>query len=284
MKLANVEGRLVIRLSEGDVDVESASAGRFASDPSAVLDRWTEFHAWAVGLDAASVEITAPASRAVLETPVTRPTQVFAIGLNYREHAAEAGHAVPEQPPTFTKFTSSLTGPEGDIELPDGDVDWEVELVVVIGRTARDVSAEDAWSHVAALTVGQDLSERVAQLAGPVPQFSLAKSHPGFGPMGPLLVTPDEFADPDDLELGCAINGETVQKSRTSDLVFSVPELISRLSATATLYPGDVIFTGTPSGVGQGRSPQRYLQPGDVLVSWVEGIGELRHRFVGTSA
>jgi 2,4-diketo-3-deoxy-L-fuconate hydrolase len=284
MKLANVEGRLVIRLAEGDVDVERASAGRFPSDPHEVFGQWEEFRAWADRLDPATVEVAAPAQPSALDAPVTRPTQVFAIGLNYREHAAESGHAVPENPPTFTKFTSSLTGPEGDIELPDGNVDWEVELVVVIGRTAREVRVEDAWSHVAGLTVGQDLSERVAQLAGPVPQFSLAKSHPGFGPMGPVLVTPDEFANPDDLELGCSINGETVQKGRTSDLVFSVPELISRLSATVTLLPGDVIFTGTPSGVGMGRSPQRFLQPGDELVSYVEGIGELRHRLVRTPA
>jgi 2,4-diketo-3-deoxy-L-fuconate hydrolase len=284
MKLANVEGRLVVRLPEGDVDVERASAGRFPSDPHEVFGRWEEFRAWADDLDPASVEVTAPAERSALDAPVTRPSQVFAIGLNYREHAAESGHAVPEHPPTFTKFTSSLTGPEGDIELPDGNVDWEIELVVVIGRTARNVSIGEAWSHVAGLTVGQDLSERVAQLAGPVPQFSLAKSHPGFGPMGPVLVTPDEFENPDDLELGCSINGETVQKGRTSDLVFSVPELISRLSATVTLLPGDVIFTGTPSGVGLGRSPQRFLQPGDELVSYVEGIGELRHRLVRTPA
>jgi 2,4-didehydro-3-deoxy-L-rhamnonate hydrolase len=284
MKLANVEGRLVIRLPEGDVDVERASGGRFPSEPHEVFQQWEQFRGWADDLDVASVEVAAPAERSALAAPVTRPAQVFAIGLNYREHAAESDFAVPEHPPTFTKFTSSLTGPEGDIELPEGNVDWEVELVVVIGRTARDVSIEDAWSHVAGLTVGQDLSERVAQLAGPVPQFSLAKSHRGFGPMGPALVTPDEFTNLDDLELGCAINGETVQKGRTSDLIFPVPELISRLSATVTLFPGDVIFTGTPSGVGMGRSPQRFLQPGDELVSWIEGIGELRHRFVRTPA
>ena len=283
MKLANVDGRLVVRLPEGDVDVETASAGRFAADPQAVYAHWEEFRAWADGL-ALGVEVTPAAEAESLGPPVPAPGQVFAIGLNYREHAAEAGLAVPEAPPTFTKFQSSLTGPVGDIQLPDGDIDWEVELVAVIGREARNVSADAAWDYVAGLTVGQDLSERVAQLAGPVPQVSLAKSHPGFGPLGPVRVTTDELADPDDLELGCSINGETVQKGRTSDLVFSVPELVARLSATVTLRPGDVIFTGTPSGVGLGRSPQRFLQPDDELVSYVEGIGELRHRLVRTSA
>lgn len=284
MRLANVDGRLVVRLPEGDVDVETASEGRFAADPQAVYAHWEEFRAWADGVALSDVEVAPAAEPERLGPPVPAPGQVFAIGLNYREHAAEAGHAVPEAPPTFTKFQSSLTGPAGDIELPDGDIDWEVELVAVIGREARNVPADAAWEYVAGLTVGQDLSERVAQLAGPVPQFSLAKSHPGFGPMGPVLVTADELADPDDLELGCSINGETVQKGRTSDLVFSVPELVARLSATVTLRPGDVIFTGTPSGVGLGRSPQRFLQPDDELVSFVEGIGELRHRLVRTSA
>lgn len=284
MKLANVDGRLVIRLPKGDIDVETVSGGRFAADPQAVYGRWDEFRTWADSFVSADAQVVPAAESERLGPPAPAPGQVFAIGLNYREHAAEAGHAVPGAPPTFTKFQSSLTGPVGDVELPEGNVDWEVELVAVIGREARNVSADRAWEHVAGLTVGQDLSERVAQLAGPVPQFSLAKSHPGFGPMGPVLVTTDELADPDDLELGCSINGETVQKGRTSDLVFSVPELVARLSTTVTLRPGDVIFTGTPSGVGLGRSPQRFLQPGDQLVSYVDGIGELRHRFVRTSA
>lgn len=284
MRLANVNGRLVIRVADGDIDVERASEGRFPADPSAVLEDWEAFSAWAQALDPASVEIAPAAAAADLGAPVTRPRQIFAIGLNYRDHAAESGLGVPEEPPTFTKFLSSVTGPEGEIALPEGNVDWEVELVAVIGRTAREVSREDAWSHVAGLTVGQDLSERVGQLAGPAPQFSLGKSHPGFAPLGPVLVTPDELEDPDNVELGCSINGETMQKGRTSDLVFDVPELVSRLSRTVTLLPGDVIFTGTPAGVGLGRSPQRWLQPGDELVTYVDGIGEMRHRMVSRPA
>jgi 2-keto-4-pentenoate hydratase/2-oxohepta-3-ene-1,7-dioic acid hydratase in catechol pathway len=150
----------------------------------------------------------------------------------------------------------------------------------VLARRAERVAASDAWSYIAGLTVGQDLSERIRQSAGPAAQFSIGKSFPGFAPMGPWLVTPDEFDNPDDLELGCAINGESVQHSRTSQLIFSVPQLIEGLSATLPLLPGDVIFTGTPSGVGLGRNPQRWLQPGEELVSYVSGIGELRQRFV----
>ncbi len=220
-------------------------------------------------------------SPAQLRSPAPAPAQVLGIGLNYRGHAAESGFTVPAQPSVFTKFPSCITGPYGDITLPaDGHTDWEVELVAVIGARAWRAAAADAWDHVAGLAVGQDLSERVSQLAGSPPQFSLGKSFPGFGPIGPWLVTVDDFSDPDDLELGCSINGETMQHARTRDLVFSVPQLIRALSAVLPLLPGDVIFTGTPAGVGLGRDPQRWLAPGDELVSYVEGIGELRHRFV----
>ncbi len=204
------------------------------------------------------------------------PRQIFAIGLNYRDHADESGFTVPEAPTVFTKFVSSVTGPNTTVTLPaDGNTDWEVELVAVVGRTAHDVSEAEAWSHVAGLTVGQDLSERKAQFVGPVPQFSLGKSFPGFSPTGPWVVTLDEVDDPADLELGCAINGEQMQLGRTRDLVFSVPSLIAKLSAIVTLLPGDLIFTGTPAGVGVGRDPKVFLQPGDTLVSWVDGIGTL---------
>jgi 2,4-diketo-3-deoxy-L-fuconate hydrolase len=152
--------------------------------------------------------------------------------------------------------------------------------VAVLGRRAYQVPVEDALSYVAGYAVGQDISERTLQMAATPPQFSLGKSLPGFGPIGPALVTLDEFDDPNDLEIGCAIDGEQVQLSRTSELIFSVPVLVSRLSAAIPLLPGDVIFTGTPSGVGLGRSPQRWLSDGEELVSHIEGIGEIRHRFV----
>jgi 2-keto-4-pentenoate hydratase/2-oxohepta-3-ene-1,7-dioic acid hydratase in catechol pathway len=196
---------------------------------------------------------------------------------------AESGLPQPETaPPVFTKFPSCITGPHGDITLPPGGhTDWEVELVVIIGRTAAHVRASSAWDYVAGLSVGQDVSERITQLAGNPPQFSLGKSYPGFGPVGPWLVTPDEFSDPDDLELGCAVNDVQMQKGRTSELIFSVGDLIEHLSAITPLLPGDLIFTGTPSGVGMGRNPQRWLGPGDVLTSYIEGIGEMRHTFAG---
>ncbi|MET8832122.1 fumarylacetoacetate hydrolase family protein [Streptomyces sp. NPDC004610] len=277
MRIANVSGRSALLTEDGWADVERASRGLFPADPQRLYERWDEFRDWAA--PARPEPDVVPAGPA-LGSPAPRPRQLLAIGLNYRDHAEESGFALPEHPPVFTKFTSSITGPYGDIVLPDGSVDWEVELVVVMGRRAWRVSEERAWEHVAGLTVGQDLSERDLQLAGPAPQFSLGKSHPGFGPMGPWLVTPDEVGDPDDLELGCAVGGVEMQKGRTSDLIFPVSALIARLSAVMPLLPGDVIFTGTPAGVGLGRRPQRFLADGDELVSYVEGVGEMRHRLV----
>lgn len=280
MRIANLAGRLVLITADGAVDVEKASNGLFSCDPQAVYDRWAQFRTWAELADHGGA---VPFDPLDLGAPAPAPRQLLACGLNYREHISEAGFTPPEgMPPVFTKFATSLTGPVTEVTLPrGGHTDWEVELVVVLGRRAHGVAEAEAWDHVAGLTVGQDLSERILQMDGPAPQFSLGKSYPGFTPTGPWLVTPDEFDDPDDLELTCAVNGEEVQRDRTRHLIFSVPALVSRLSRVLPLLPGDVLFTGTPAGVGLGRRPQRWLTDGDELVSSVEGIGELRQRFTG---
>jgi 2,4-diketo-3-deoxy-L-fuconate hydrolase len=286
MRIANADGRLVVVTGEAGRelahDVEKASSGRFGADPQAVYEDWDAFAGWAAG---ARWEGGVPLRPDRLGAPAPAPRQVFGIGLNYRDHAAEAGLDVPAgDPPVFTKFPSCITGPHGDIEMPPGGhVDWEVELVAVIGRRAWQVPASRALEHVAGYAVGQDVSERILQMASAPPQFSLGKSLPGFGPVGPWLVTLDEFADPNDIGLGCEINGEPVQSGRTSQLIFPVPALVAMLSAALPLLPGDVIFTGTPAGVGLGRKPPRWLADGDVLTSHAEGIGEMRHRFVAAS-
>ena len=283
MRLANLAGRLVVITGDAGheiaCDVEKHSGGRFGASPQAIYDDWDAFTAWA---GTTQWDSGIPVVPGDLGSPAPAPRQVLGIGLNYRDHAAESGFAAPaSQPPVFTKFPSCITGPRGDITLPDGGhTDWEVELVAVIGRRAERVSEADALSFVAGYSVGQDVSERILQLAATPPQFSLGKSLPGFGPIGPWLVTLDEFANPDDLGLECSVNGEQMQHGRTSDLIFPVSALVATLSATLPLLPGDVIFTGTPSGVGLGRTPPRWLAPGDELVSRIEGIGELRHRFV----
>jgi 2-keto-4-pentenoate hydratase/2-oxohepta-3-ene-1,7-dioic acid hydratase in catechol pathway len=278
MRLANLSGRASLLVDGRAVDVACSSNDRFSSDPQAIFDRWGEFVEWAATVTA----VGARSLDTAREAPVPRPRQVFAVGMNYRDHAAEIGLEVPLVPSIFTKFPTCIVGPDATVTLPALEVDWEVELVVVSGRAARDVAAENAWSFVAGVTVGQDLSQRALQMAGPSPQqFSLAKSYAGFGPIGPELVTIDELDDPDDLALGCRLNGEVMQRGRTRDMLFSVPELIARLSAVVTLTPGDLIFTGTPPGVGWGRKPRRLISPGDELISRIEGVGEMRTRFVG---
>jgi 2,4-diketo-3-deoxy-L-fuconate hydrolase len=276
VRIANLSGRLALITDAGAIDVEEASAGRFWSDPQRVYERWFEFVEWAA---AAPSSAAVPFSAEQLGPPAPRPAQVFGIGANYRSHAAEGGLDVPEWPMVFTKYVSSFTGPVGEIELPSDAVDWEVELVFVVAQLARDVPAERGWEYVAGVTVGQDLSEREIQLRGEIPQMSIGKSLPGFSPMGPFLVTPDSLADRDALAISCSVDGETVQQGSTGDLVFSVPALVAELSAMVPLLPGDVVFTGTPAGVGLARTPPRFLQPGEQLNSRIEGIGEMRHTF-----
>jgi 2-keto-4-pentenoate hydratase/2-oxohepta-3-ene-1,7-dioic acid hydratase in catechol pathway len=273
MRIANVRGRLTLLEPEKEIDVAEASSGRFSSDPAAVFADWQAFCAWAPSAQGHPV---VPIGDRDLGPPSPRPAQVFGIGLNYAAHAAEAGLPVPDRLPVFTKFPTCLAGPNDPIVLPSGAVDWEVELVVVVGIRAYRVGEAAAWDHVAGLAVGQDVSERVVQWSGGG-QFSMGKSFPTFGPFGPCLVTPDELPNKDDLAIRCWVNDELVQESRTSDMIFSVPRIIAGLSAILPLLPGDVIFTGTPSGIGASRKPPRFLQPGDVVRSEIEGLGHLRN-------
>jgi 2-keto-4-pentenoate hydratase/2-oxohepta-3-ene-1,7-dioic acid hydratase in catechol pathway len=286
MKIGNVHGRLVVVADGAAVDVETASAGHFAASPQAIYARWSEFLDWSADQPwrtTPSADWT-PVDEVVFDAPVPEPRQVFAIGLNYADHAAEGGLDPGENPMVFTKFPSSITGPSGDIPLPAGAVDYEAELVVVIGRHAERLTADNAWDHVAGLTVGQDLSERLLQTAPPMPpQFSLGKSYPMFGPIGPVVVTPDEFDNRSDLQITCSLNGEERQCARTSQMIFSVPDILCYLTTVLPLLPGDLIFTGTPSGIGFVRQPQALIQPGDELVTTIEDIGAMRHRFFKAS-
>jgi 2-keto-4-pentenoate hydratase/2-oxohepta-3-ene-1,7-dioic acid hydratase in catechol pathway len=277
MRLANLDGRATIVVDGGGVDVAEASGGRFGPDLPRVYADWVAFRAAAPDVVSAGTVTDLDETR--LGPPSPNPAQVFGIGLNYKAHAEETGATIPTIPATFTKFPTCLTGPGGEVRLPSEAVDWEVELVVVIGERAHGVSEADGWRSVAGLTIGQDLSERVVQFTAGA-QFSLGKSYPGFGPTGPWLITPDELDDPDDLALGCSVDGEVMQDSRTSDMAFSVPQLVAELSAVVTLLPGDIVFTGTPSGVGGARKPARFLRAGEALETWIEGIGTMRHTMV----
>lgn len=277
-KLANAGGRACLFIDGRIADVERVSDGRFSSDPMEALLRWDDFVEWASSVGPGAAEVDP--DEATIGPCVPRPQKVFAVALNYRQHAEETGAEVPPAPSVFTKFPSCLVGPNSDVVLPSRFVDWEVELVAVIGRVGSRIPEERALDHVAGYCAGQDYSERVVQTTGGRPQFSLAKSYDTFGPIGPALVSLDGFDDPNDVGLWCEVNGERVQDSRTSDLIFSVPVLVSYLSDICTLEPGDLIFTGTPSGVGVAHQPPRFLEPGDVVTSGVEGVGTLRNRAV----
>lgn len=277
MRFANRAGRAVVLREEGSGwDLESASGGRFSSDPMQMWARHHEIRDWASGANPAAAIEVRPQD---LDAPVPTPGAIVAMGLNYAEHAAETGFESPtELPPVFAKFPSSITGAHGSVTLPQGGTtDWEVEVVAVVGSQMHDVPQDEVIAHLAGLTIGQDLSERTRQFSGPAPQVGLAKSYPGFAPIGPWVVSMDEFEDPNALELGCSIDGCVVQSGTTANLLFSVPRSLSELSKVLTLRPGDLVFTGTPDGVGIGMSPPRYLQQGETLESWVEGIGRMTH-------
>lgn len=275
MRIGNVAGRAVLILEDGIVDVATASDGRFGPGLGAVYDEWASFASWAENV----ATPTGPLEMDQLQNPAPEPRQVFAIGLNYRDHAEEAGLSVPDTPATFTKFPASLSGPFDDVEVLAPRVDWEAELVAVIGRRADRIAPQDGWDFVAGLAVGQDISDRDLQFAAGS-QFSLGKSRRGYGPIGPWLVTPGELPDADDLAITCSINGEVVQDSRTSEMVFGVARLVAELSAIVPLLAGDIIFTGTPAGVGFTRHPPRSLRPGMVVETSIEGIGTMRNRCV----
>ncbi|GAA3169201.1 fumarylacetoacetate hydrolase family protein [Blastococcus jejuensis] len=244
-------------------------------DGDAVVPMGTDLVAWLAGTETATDGDPVPLDRLTLTAPVPRPGKILCIGLNYRDHAAETGKPLPTVPMLFAKFANSVVGDGATVAIPAAtqEVDWEAELGVVIGRPARDVDSADALDHVAGYTCTNDLSARDLQRA--TTQFTLGKAIDGFLPMGPWLVTADEVPDPQALAISCEVNGRTVQKSSTREMVFGVAELVSFLSRTMTLEPGDIIVTGTPPGVGVARTPQWFLQPGDEVVVEIERLGRL---------
>ncbi len=275
IELANLQGRAQLIADGRLIDVERRSGRRFSSAPMEVLAVWESFCEWAR-------EQRADESCAVLEPErlaacVPAPSQLFAIGLNYRAHARETGAPLPKEPMVFTKFQSCLCGPRAQVPIGSAFVDWEVELCVAIGRGGRAIAAERALEHVAGYCVGQDISDRQRQRADNPPQFSLAKSGECFGPIGPALVAAESVPEPGNLRLTCEVDGERMQEGCTADMVFPVPELIAYLSRYCELRAGDLIFTGTPSGVGAGRRPPRFLLPGERVRSEIENLGVLEN-------
>ena len=217
-----------------------------------------------------------------LEAPISDPGKIICIGKNYAKHAAEMGSEPPSIPVVFSKFNSAIAAPGSDITLPSisEKVDFEAELVVVIGKQGRFIDRSDAMSHVFGYCCGNDISARDWQKEKPGGQWLLGKTFDGFAPLGPCIVTVDEIDDPNNLDITLRLNGETMQSSNTSHLIFPIDFLISHLSRFVTLQPGDLIFTGTPAGVGAGRTPPIFLRNGDQLEVEIEGIGKLYNRIV----
>ncbi|MEK0312559.1 fumarylacetoacetate hydrolase family protein [Cohnella sp. 56] len=215
-----------------------------------------------------------------LLSPLTDPEKIVCIGLNYHDHVIESNMQVPKVPVLFPKYNNCLTGHEDEVAIPPEvtQCDYEVELAVVIGKAAKRVPLESAMDYVFGYTVLNDVSARDIQLNEP--QWTRGKAIDGFAPTGPWIVTSDEIADPGKLAISLKLNGETMQDSNTKELIFDIPYLVSFLSNTMTLRPGDIISTGTPPGVGMGKKPQVWLKPGDVVEATVEGIGTLRNTFV----
>ncbi len=270
---ANVNGRASLVAGGRVYDLSRLSGGSVNEDPMTAIRDVDFLHELAATLP--DQQDDGPLQEAALGAPVPRPRNSFGIGLNYSDHAAESKMDLPDVPVVFSKYPSCISGPFSDVELRAEQGDYEAELVVVIGRTARDISREETWSHVAGLMVGQDISDRALQLGARPPQFGLGKSRDTYGPTGPILVSPDNFTNPDDLAITCDVNGERRQEARTSSLIFDVPFLVSYLSEVLTLEPGDLIFTGTPAGVGMPDS--RFLKPGDVVRTYIEGIGSMEN-------
>jgi 5-carboxymethyl-2-hydroxymuconate isomerase len=242
--------------------------------------------AWSRAAEAARVALDSAAARPLAETklaaPLVAPSKIVAIGLNYMDHIRETGLAQPERPLVFAKFRGSLAGPEDEIWWPEGlteQVDWEVELTAIVGRRLRDVAVEDALDGIFGYTVGNDISARDLQFADV--QWVRGKSLDSFCPIGPSVVTADEFGDPQEKDLFLRVDGEAKQTSNTKEMIFGTAEIVSFLSHSFTLEPGDVILTGTPWGCGGFADPPEFLAAGNVVEAEVEGIGVLRNPVAG---
>jgi 2-keto-4-pentenoate hydratase/2-oxohepta-3-ene-1,7-dioic acid hydratase in catechol pathway len=251
------DGNLVLDLSAGYADTLAVIAGGLT------------------GLEAGATYPSYPLSDVRLHAPLPNPPRVFAIGLNYRDHAKESGMEIPKTPVVFFKLTTSIVGPGDSIVLPVNSTqpDYEAEFAFIIGRGGYRIPASEWQNHVYGYTIVNDVSARDVQFA--TSQWSMSKSFPTFCPLGPAIVTADEIQDPHALDIGLSIDGEVLQKSNTGELIFRIPPLIEYLSSITPLLTGDIVSTGTPAGVGLGRTPKRWLKAGETVTVTVAGLGSL---------
>ena len=284
MRFANLNGRAALVVADSDgvdraIDIERATNGSLGSQPEVYVHLTN--HAALAELATSAVPTDWPGlDPTSLGAPVPRPPKGLGVGLNYRTHALESGLTLPTEPHLFGKTDNCVCGPFDDVIAPAGrhEIDFEAEVVIAFGRTCKGASEADAWSYVAGVTCGQDISDRGEQFRLPIKQFTIAKSYDTFGPTGPFLVTPDEFDDRDALDLTGTVSGEVMQSANTSDLIFGVPALVAWLSRFMTFGPGDLVWTGTPGGVGEARKPQRFLKDGDIIETTIGRVGTMRNR------
>ncbi|MEM7285542.1 MAG: fumarylacetoacetate hydrolase family protein [Actinomycetota bacterium] len=275
-RLASVGNRAALVHGDRYFDLETLSAGELGSDPMDALEHPGRLHELAASL--ATAEPTGSLDDVTLDAPVPRPRNCYGVGLNYKAHADEASMDLPPAPMIFTKFPSCIVGPTADVEMRSDSVDYEAEIVAVIGPGGKDIAEADAWSHVIGLTAGQDISDRPIQFASKPPHFDLGKSFDTFGPMGPVLVSLDQFDDLDAVRVVGEVNGEERQNAPMASMIFSIPVLIAYLSRITTLRTGDVIYTGTPDGIGFAQG--KLLADGDVITTTVDGVGTMTNRCV----
>ena len=272
-RACGVIGGEYVDVNAADPEMPATVRGLLSLGPEAQQRAWNSLYRGGVRHDPAHVRLLAP---------VPDPRKIICIGLNYRDHAAESGVPAPEEPVLFSKYPTALIGHGETIVLPSvsQEVDYEAELVVVIGRGGRHIPRERAFEHVGGYAVGHDVSARDWQLNKPGKQWMAGKTFDTFAPVGPELVTPDEVPDPHKLGIRLRLNGQTMQDSSTSQLIFGVDELIAYMSQVFTLEPGDLIFTGTPPGVGMARKPPVWLKPGDTVEVEIDHLGTLRNPVV----
>ncbi|MHB8464291.1 MAG: fumarylacetoacetate hydrolase family protein [Acidimicrobiales bacterium] len=279
-RFANVNGHAALVDADHYYDLATLSDGAITRDPMGALGQAADLTALTATLGGRPP--SGLVADVVLGPPVPRPQKVFGIGLNYLDHVAEGSREVSKSPVVFTKFPSCIVGPTAVVELRGDFCDYEGELVVVIGEGGKDIAADKAWSHVVGVTIGQDVSDREVQFAANPPHFDLGKSFDTFGPIGPVVLSTDEIADPGALRIITTVNGEERQNDTVSNLIFDVPTLIAYLSHITTLATGDLIFTGTPAGVGAAQG--KFLADGDVIVTEIGGVGVMSNRCVRIAA
>ena len=273
---ANINDRSALVQGKAFFDLSTITNGAVSSDPMKAIQNSDLLHHYATQLD--DYESSGLIEEAIVCAPIPRPRNSFGVGLNYQLHVEEAASKTPNTPMVFTKFPSCISGPTDDVIMRSDECDYEGELLVVIGKDGKDIAKEEAWSHILGLSVGQDFSDRGVQYKDHPAQFNLGKSFDTFGPTGPHLVSTDSFADPNDLEIVTTVNGDVRQRDRTSNMIFDIPTLISYISSITSLAVGDIIFSGTPEGVGFRNGS--FLKDGDIVETTIEGIGTMRNRCV----